>query len=130
MDADKLRIGSIVIDCDDFARVMTFWQEALHYVPRRPPDDGWVVLTDPERLGPNVSINLSSEGPLDQYRLHLDLYTGDREGEVKRLLALGATLKRSPQEGEDFVVLADPDGHLFCVVQVSPRQTKRRKKVP
>jgi hypothetical protein len=98
--------------------MMAFWQEALHYVPAHPPDHGWVILKDPKGLGPNVSINLSSEGPLDQYRLHLDLYTPDQKGEVERLLRLGATLNRSPEKGEDFVVLADPDGNLFCVVDV------------
>jgi hypothetical protein len=51
-------------------------------------------------------------------RLHLDLYTDNREGEVKRLLKIGAT--RHPQTYEpddDFLVLEDPDGNLFCVVQ-------------
>jgi hypothetical protein len=126
MEDDTVRIGSIVIDCDDFPRVMKFWQEALGYVPKRPPEDGWVILRDPKGRGPNVSINRSSEGPLDEYRLHLDLYTPDQKGEVERLLGLGATLKRSPEPGEDFVVLADPDGHLFCVVDV-PRAPTARK---
>lgn len=116
MGKNELRIGSIVIDCDDFDRMMSFWQEALHYVPKRPPKGGWVILTDPEGRGPNVSLNLSSEGHLEQYRLHLDLYTEDQEDEVKRLIGLGATLKRSPEKEQDFVTLADPDGNLFDVI--------------
>jgi hypothetical protein len=51
-------------------------------------------------------------------RLHFDLYTEDRDNEVKRLLKLGAP--RHPQAyepDEDFRVLEDPDGNLFCVVQ-------------
>jgi catechol 2,3-dioxygenase-like lactoylglutathione lyase family enzyme len=113
-----MRIGSIVIDCDDFPRMLAFWQEALHYVPKYPPDEGWVILKDPQGRGPNLSLNLSAEGHLNQYRLHLDLYAEDQKAEVQRLLRLGATLHRSTQPGEDFVVLADPDGNLFCVVQV------------
>lgn len=113
-----MRIGSIVIDCDDFDRMLAFWQEALHYVPSRPPEEGWVILKDPQGRGPNLSLNLTSEGHLEPYRLHLDLYAEDRESEVRRLLRLGATLRKSPDPGEDFVVLADPDGNLFCVVQV------------
>jgi hypothetical protein len=35
---------------------------------------------------------------------------------VERLLRLGATLKRSPKKGEDFVTLADPDGNSFDVI--------------
>jgi hypothetical protein len=51
-------------------------------------------------------------------RLHLDLYTSDQQGEVARLLALGATRHdRTPEPGEDFVVLEDPEGNLFCVIE-------------
>ncbi len=30
-----LKIGSFVMNCKDFDRTAAFWQEALHYVPRR-----------------------------------------------------------------------------------------------
>jgi hypothetical protein len=29
-----MKIGSIVIDCSNFDRMLAFWREALHYVPR------------------------------------------------------------------------------------------------
>ena len=52
-------------------------------------------------------------------RLHLDLYTTRQAEEVERLVGLGARRYawRYP-EGADYVVLEDPDGNLFCVVQV------------
>ncbi|MGD1055315.1 MAG: VOC family protein [Nitrososphaerales archaeon] len=118
MKRSRLWIGSIVMDCDNFELMMKFWQEALRYVPKRPAENGWVILKDPDGRGPNISLNLTSEGHLDPYRLHLDLYTEDQEGEVKRLIQLGATLKRSPGKGEDFVTLADPDGNLFDVIDI------------
>jgi phosphomannomutase len=38
-------------------------------------------------------------------------------GEVERLLALGATrYERKAGPDDDFVVLVDPDGNRFCVV--------------
>src|SRR5207302_4776297 len=95
-----MRIGSIVIDCDDFPRMMALWKEALHYVPKYSPDGGWIILKDPEGRGPNLSLNLSSEGHLDEYRLHLDLYAGDQNAESNRLLRLCATLHRSTQPGD------------------------------
>jgi catechol 2,3-dioxygenase-like lactoylglutathione lyase family enzyme len=98
--------------------MLAFWQEALHYVPREPAKEGWVVLRDPEGRHPNVSLNQDPEKRLSRNRLHLDLYTDKREDEVKRLLKIGAI--RHPQTYEpddDFVVLEDPDGNLFCVVQ-------------
>src|SRR5437016_4769529 len=36
-----VRIGSIVIDCDDFPRVMALWKEALHYFPKYSSHGGW-----------------------------------------------------------------------------------------
>ena len=113
-----MKIGSIVIDCNEFDKMLAFWQVALRYVPKEPAKGGWVILRDPEGRSPNISLNKVSEKRRGRNRLHLDLYTDNREEEVKRLLKIGAT--RHPQEyepGDDFVVLEDPDGNLFCVVQ-------------
>ena len=50
-------------------------------------------------------------------RLHLDLYTDDQQAEVERLLRIGATRHpRTPEADEDFIVLEDPEGNLFCVI--------------
>jgi hypothetical protein len=115
-----LKIGSIVIDCLSFDKMMAFWQEALHYVPKYPPEKGWVILRDPEGRGPNVSLQHDPERLTGRNWLHFDLYTNDQKREIERLLKLGA--KRHPQTygpGEDFRVLEDPDGNLFCVVDTS-----------
>ena len=100
--------------------MLAFWSASLGYVPREPPENGWVVLTDPTGSGPNISLDrVEHPPPLGELsRVHLDLYTPDQPGEVERLLGLGAT--RYPREYEpdaDFVVLVDPDGNRFCVVQ-------------
>ncbi|HYS70815.1 MAG TPA: VOC family protein [Thermoplasmata archaeon] len=116
MEKPAVWIGSIVIDCSNLPGMMRFWREALHYVPREPPEPDGVVLKDPEGRGPNLSLNQTSEGPLNDYRLHLDLYSTDPDHEVERLLGLGATLNRPAEPGHDFVTLADPDGNLFDVV--------------
>ena len=93
-----------------------FWREALRYVPREPPEEGWVVLQDPAGRGPNVSVNCDPEKHTSPGPIHLNLYTDDREHEMKRLLSLGATRHRPPEPDEDFEVLADPEGNLFCIV--------------
>lgn len=84
-----MRIGSIVIRCYEFDKMAAFWQEALHYVPREPAKGGWVVLRDPHGQGPNISLDKYPEKRTGKRsRVHLDLYTEDREGEVERLLNL------------------------------------------
>jgi hypothetical protein len=113
---DGMWIGSIVVDCTKLDRMIKFWTEALHYVPRDPPEPEGVVLKDPQGKGPNLNLSLSGEGPLQEYRIHLDLYATDFLAEVDRLLKLGATMRFRPEKGEDFVTLADPDGNLFDVI--------------
>lgn len=116
-----MRIGSVVIDCADFDAMARFWQAALRYEPREAPEDGWVVLRDPAGSGVNVSLQRVKEPRAGKNRLHFDLYTEDPEAEVERLLALGATRHpRTVEPGEDFTVLTDPDGNLFCVVDKRP----------
>ena len=118
-----MKIGSIVIRCYEFDKMVVFWREALRYVPRAAPKNGWVVLCDPSGKGPNISLDQYREPYRERRqgkrsRLHLDLYTENQAAEVGHLIRLGA--KRYPwryRPGADFVVLEDPDGNLFCVVQ-------------
>jgi predicted enzyme related to lactoylglutathione lyase len=49
-------------------------------------------------------------------RVHLDLGSTDREGEVDRLVGLGATLIHHKEEmGFTWTTLADPEGNEFCI---------------
>jgi catechol 2,3-dioxygenase-like lactoylglutathione lyase family enzyme len=118
MAPPTIRIGSVVIHCHEFDRMVAFWQNALHYVPREPARGGWVVLRDPEGNGPNLSFQARPTQRRARSWLHLDLYTTHQDIEVDRLIRLGAVRHqwRYPP-GADYVVLADPDGNLFCVVQ-------------
>ena len=117
-----LRIGSIVLRVDDLQRQADFWAAALEYVRH---DDGksddFVLLGPKDGVGPNLSLdNVPSQVQIPP-RLHLDLYSEDQPGEVARLKALGATEvqwdKRPPDA--DYVILADPEGNRFCVVDAT-----------
>jgi catechol 2,3-dioxygenase-like lactoylglutathione lyase family enzyme len=112
-----VRIGSVVIDCNDFDTMSAFWQEALCYVHRDRPEPDWVVLRDPDSANVNVSLQQVPEKRVGKNRLHLDLYTDDPAAEIERLLGIGATRHpRTPGPDEDFVVLEDPEGNLFCII--------------
>jgi hypothetical protein len=100
--------------------MLAFWKEALHYVTRSPTTTDFAILRDPNGRNVNVSLNLDPERLTGRNWLHFDLYTNDQKSEIERLLKLGA--KRHPQTYEpddDFIVLEDPDGNLFCVVDVT-----------
>jgi hypothetical protein len=118
---EHVTIGSIVILCHEFDRMLAFWREALLYVVgHADPKGGFVILRDPQGRGPNVSLDQSPTRRTGKRSwLHLDLYTTNRPAEVERLVQLGA--RRYPwryQPDADYVVLEDPDRNLFCVVQV------------
>jgi catechol 2,3-dioxygenase-like lactoylglutathione lyase family enzyme len=113
-----MRIGSIVIHCFEFKQMVEFWQKALYYLLREPPSEDWAVLLDPNGRGPNLSFQARDRHAGHRSWLHLDLYTSRQKEEVERLVGLGA--RRYPwryPEGADYIVLEDPDGNLFCVVQ-------------
>jgi catechol 2,3-dioxygenase-like lactoylglutathione lyase family enzyme len=115
-----IRIGSIVIRVDDLERQAAFWEAALGYVRRSLEADDFVLLRPRDGVGPNVSLDRVRSTVQIPPRIHLDLYTEDQGGEVERLLALGATEihwdKRPPDA--DYVILADPEGNRFCVVDI------------
>jgi catechol 2,3-dioxygenase-like lactoylglutathione lyase family enzyme len=116
-----LRIGSIVLRVDDLQRQTEFWAAALDYVPRDQSSDDFVLLRPRDGVGPSLSLdNVPSKVQIPP-RLHLDLFTEDQAGEVERLKVLGAAEvhwdKRPP--GADYIILADPEGNRFCVVDIT-----------
>jgi catechol 2,3-dioxygenase-like lactoylglutathione lyase family enzyme len=114
-----LYVGSTVINTPDMDGAIAFWTAALGYVVRDVEGPTFTVLTDPARRWSNVSLQYSVEPKRGFNRLHLDLYTTDRDAEVARLESLGAT-RVEPWEYEDdhdHVVMAAPDGNEFCVIQ-------------
>ena len=117
-------IGSIVLRVDDLQREADFWSAALDYVARGPEggdDEGFVLMRPRSGVGPNISLDRVRSSLTIPPRIHLDLYTEDQAGEVRRLIGLGATeveWDRKPADA-DYVILADPEGNRFCVVDVS-----------
>lgn len=117
-----IRVGSIVFRVADLARMEAFWSAALDYVPREVSrNHDFIVLQPRAGAGPNLSLDQHHSQNNIPPRIHLDLYTEDQAGEVARLLALGATQvhwdKRPPDA--DYLILADPEGNRFCVVDIS-----------
>lgn len=116
-----IRIGSIVLRVDDLERQTTFWAAALDYLPRDENSDDFVLLRPRNGVGPNVSLDRHHSTLLVPPRIHLDLYADDQPAEVARLIALGASevhWDKRPADA-DYVILADPEGNRFCVVDAS-----------
>ena len=96
----------------DVDRAASFWRGALGYVSD---------ATNPAFLrseGDGLRLHLDETD-----RMHLDLWAADSDeqsAEVERLILLGARrVEWEYPDDADFVVLADPEGNLFCVIDAS-----------
>lgn len=114
-----MHLENLTIDAADPARLGRFWARLL----------GASALTDTEDL---VEVRMAVEGgpvldlcfprvpePVPPApRLHLDLHGGDRQEQVvERAIALGARHLDIGQGDVPWVVLADPEGNPFCVME-------------
>ena len=133
-----LRIRTITFDCVDPYLLAGFWSQLTGYRedPENPnfPDDPEGLLVAPDGSASLLFIKVP-EGKTTKNRVHLDLAppavspdapveaTADvRDAEMKRVLALGATLvedhRRPDRTG--WVTLADPEGNEFCIERGIP----------
>ncbi len=127
----SIRIQCLCVDTTDPSRLAGFWQAALGW--RRTFDkDDQVALEPPEGSREDgvvpdlLFLRVPGEKP-GKNRLHLDVRPEDQAAEVARLEGLGAR-RVDIGQGADvgWVVLADPDGNEFCVLQpLTPEQRAR-----
>jgi catechol 2,3-dioxygenase-like lactoylglutathione lyase family enzyme len=119
-----LRFGLVVLGVADVGRAQEFWSAALGYKVREDGFGGWAkVLVPPDGSGALIALQTSRTPPEDHPRLHLDLHVADaaeQEAEAARLVSLGASRVDwdSYPDDPDFIVLADPEGNRFCIVDL------------
>lgn len=130
----------ITIDCADARRMTEFWSVALGYVEEPPPAGylSWedylrasgvpvpprgsiAAIVDPDNVGPRVLFMRVPEKKSTKNRVHLDLRAGRsdeaKQAKVAELTAAGATeIRRVEENGQWWMVMADPEGNEFCVV--------------
>ena len=114
--ADCGFIGALA--CDGSQQVGYFWSEAL----------GWPLVWDQDQetaiQSPGGGTKIAWGGPplsqkTKKNRMHFDLASPadvDLQSEVDRLVSRGATRIDVGQSEVSRVVMADPDGHEFCVL--------------
>ena len=111
-------IAAVVVDCADPRAMARFWDEALDWTLHEVTDDH-AVLRSAEGVGPYLELLREPGARTWWNRVHLDLLpfpVDDKEAEVARLRALGATDLDLGQGDVPWTVLADPEGNEFCVL--------------
>jgi catechol 2,3-dioxygenase-like lactoylglutathione lyase family enzyme len=117
--------GVMALGVTDVRRAAEFWSAALGYKLREDGFGGWAkVLVPPDGAGTAIALQLSQTPPPDHPRLHFDLHVAgaaEQEAEAARLVSLGARRVDwdSYPEDPDFIVLEDPEGNRFCIVDLS-----------
>ncbi len=115
-----IRLGSTVINCASMELMTSFWAQALDLVPSSATvGDDFRVLRGEHG---SLSFQLSRTAVTARDQMHLDLYSDDQTGEVKRLVGLGAKIVRHNRDpDDDYVVMTDPEGNEFCVCATADR---------
>ncbi|GGW62017.1 VOC family protein [Streptomyces xantholiticus] len=108
----------VTVDCVDVERVSGFWSVLLNR-PAGPSQPGWVYLGHPGDPQPRLVFQPVSEPKHGKVRLHLDVSVDDIDRGIAQTLALGGrcTGERHDYDEGVVVVMADPEGNEFCLVQ-------------
>jgi catechol 2,3-dioxygenase-like lactoylglutathione lyase family enzyme len=112
------KVSAIVIDANDVDRIGAFWAAVLGWEPQL-DSDGDIVLADPNHeAGFELLVLRVPEGKAVKDRLHIDLaWSGASQAEeLERLIGLGAVRVDIGQGDRSWVVLADPEGNEFCLL--------------
>jgi catechol 2,3-dioxygenase-like lactoylglutathione lyase family enzyme len=123
------RLTEVIFDCHDLARSSNFWSDALGY-EQVSSGEGWIAIRSPDveltdemlrdsPQSPALAFVLVPEDKILKNRVHIDLTPIDcsQEEEVQRLVELGAHRIDIGQRGTSWIVMADPEGNEFCVMQ-------------
>ena len=116
----SLRLVALCVDAKDPLGLARFWAEALRWeVADETAEEIRLVPTDGTRF--RIGFMPVPDPKVGPNRLHLDLTStslDEQRDSVARLVELGARhidIGQRPDEGH--VVLADPEGNEFCVIE-------------
>jgi hypothetical protein len=114
-EALTLDISMVTVDCTDPQRLATWWAGAIAGELTVAAPGEFVTVASPQGL--RLGFQKVPDPTPGKNRLHLDLHSHHRERDVARLITAGATEVSRRAASADFgwVVLADPDGNVFCV---------------
>jgi predicted enzyme related to lactoylglutathione lyase len=110
-----LKVENITFDCSDPDALAQWWAQAIDSEVNAVAPGEFVIVPRPGATG--LAFQRVDDPTPGKNRVHIDFSAADVEGEVKRLVDLGAAETGRHSFGEEFswVVLADPEGNAFCV---------------
>lgn len=111
----------VTIDCVDVPVAAAFWKAALGYDEPVPYTEGaqFHGLLSPGGGLHHLTLQKVNEPRAGKNRVHLDIFVDDLDADYQRLIGLGARplADHNDEGGYRTMVLADPLGNEFCLVQ-------------
>ncbi len=123
----RTRWSGLTVDCVDPVRLAAFWGALFDRDPE-PGLPGWVQLPARHDHEPRINFQPVAEPKRGKVRIHLDVTVDDVDRAIERVLHLGGgdTGERHQYREGTVVVLKDPEGNEFCIVQYNtPEQHEK-----
>ncbi|WP_433292307.1 VOC family protein [Pseudonocardia sp. CA-142604] len=108
---------AVVIDAEDPASLGRWWAAALRWEVAADESFGVEIRPRREAGSRPALVFVPGSAKAGKNRLHLDFHASDQQAEVGRLLELGAQRADIGQGQVPWVVMRDPEGNEFCVLE-------------
>jgi hypothetical protein len=106
----------VIVDAKDPVALGGWWADVLGWAVVNDAPDEFEIRPSPDVL-PGLLFTSVPESKIGKNRLHLDFRPDDQHAEVERFLRAGARRADIGQGEVSWVVLEDPEGNEFCVLQ-------------
>jgi predicted enzyme related to lactoylglutathione lyase len=111
----------VTIDCIDPDAMAAFWGALLGRMPSDEMDgEGWATIGSRHDAQPRLTFQKVPEPRTGKVRLHLDVRVDDIDAGIAEVMTLGGARTGERHEYDEgvVVVMTDPEGHEFCLVQL------------
>ena len=111
-------VNSVVLNTTDLERATRFWATLLGTEVRREIPDFFTWLRPQRKGGIQVALQTVESIPAVDNAVHLDLGADDLEATHARIVDLGGSHVATHRfESFEWRIMADPDGHHFCIAR-------------
>jgi hypothetical protein len=118
---EKPSLLGVVLECPDPAALAEFYCQLLGWTILQ-KDADWYSIGPDRDWRPRLAFQLAPEfapprwpDPASSMQVHLDFKVENLETAQQAALQIGATKFQEQPSPSDFIVMADPVGHVFCL---------------
>ncbi len=113
----RISPAQVAVDCTDPFALADWWRDRLGWRDvYRTEQPAHAIVEAVDGSGWRLCFIRVPDPTPGKNKLHLDVHCEDRDVAARELVAAGATeVRRDGMDDYGWVVMADPEGNLFCV---------------